>query len=332
LLFFTTSVAFSSGTQSAGQKGQVQTINLKYAFGDPPSSPDGLAAQMLADKIKERSNGAIELTLYPSEQLGGIPEMLEGVQLGTIDITNAPSVTFTSYSPVFGISGIPYLFRDNNIFSKLIIKTGLADKQHKVLEENGMTVLNLARNYFKGPYRVLFAKKPIRSLDDFTGLRFRSFGNKRYVRAYETLGANPIVIPWSEVYMSLKQGIVEAGACNMSQLRGMNFTEVAPYVTRTNEYYSNVLFVMNTEKFNSLTPEHQRILMESCDSSFADLQKLQKEALDEDIDWMKANHGAVFSQIDTNPIREKLKDYYYELEKEGVLPKGTVDSAFSVSE
>ncbi len=314
----------------SGQKEETSTLVLKHAHGDPPNSPDGKADQMLADRIKERSKGKIEISIYPSEQLGSIPAMLEAVQIGTIDITKAPGNTFTSYSPIFGIEAIPYLFQGNDVFSKIILETGLAAKQKDILEKRGMMVLNQARNYFKGPYRVIYSKKPIKTVNDFVGLRFRSFGNKQYAKAYEMLGANPIVIPWGETYMALKQGIVEAGAGNMSQIKSMGFTEVAPYVIKTNEYYSNIIFVMNIKRFNSLTPEYQKIILESCDESFNDLERLQKDSLDNEIQWMKQNHKAEFSEIDTNPIRDKLKDFYYGLEKEGILPQGMVDSAFSI--
>ena len=336
LAFFLITVAniFGLGQedQATTQKDQPDIVVLKYAHGDPPDSPDGKTHQLVADKIMERSNGRIEVIVYPSEQLGSLQSMIEGVQIGTIDITQAPGVTLTSYSKSFGIDAIPYLFDDNDAFKRMIIDTGMADDQARALEGHGLVVLNRSRNFFKGPYRVLYSKKPIQTLADFNGLRFRAFQNKNYIRAYETLGANPIVLPWGETYMGLKQGIVEAGAGNMSQIRGMGFTEVAPYVVRTNEYFSNVLFLMNGEKFHSLSEEDQKILFDCFDEAYDDMKRLQQEVIDRDIQWMKDNHDAVFLEIDTGPIRKKLKDYYYSLEAEGVLPVGTVDAAFSVEE
>ena len=307
-----------------------EPIVLKLGHADADTTTDGQIMLLLAERVKERSNGELEILVYGGEQLGSATAQQESVQLGTLDITVYPDNTFSGLdSSLFGIASIPYLFQDNEAFTELIMNTGLADEQARVLRENNMVVLNTERNYFKGPWRVICSKKPIETLEDFQGLRFRAFENKQYIEAYDILGANPLVVAWGETYSALQQGTVEACAGNFSQIRGMGFTAEAPYVIRTNEYYSNILFVMNADKYESLSDEHKQILHDCINELHVDLEELQEASVEEDIKWMEENHNAVFTDLDTAPIREALRGYYESLEEEGILPPGTVEAAFA---
>ena len=156
----------------------------------------------------------------------------------------------------------------------------------------------------------------------------RVFENKNYMAAYEKLGANPMVIGWSDVYMGLQQGLVDAAACAIMNLKGEGFTEVAPYVSIVNEYVSGVLILGASKSFEALPEEYQTVIKECADQFGEDVATLAGETVDADIAEMEAN-GAVFTDIDTAPFREKLKDWYYSLEENGTLPAGSVDIALS---
>lgn len=307
---------------------KVETVTLRLATEMASSTPEVAATQMFADNVFEQTNGEIKIEIYADGQLGDPATAIESTQLGNIDILIIPASDFSSIDKIFGMEAVPFLYADNASVAKVLNDSGAAATQRQILAGNGLIQLNEARNFFRGPYRILASKKPIRTIDDLQGLRFRAFDNKNYITAYETLGANPLVIPYSEVYMALQNGTVDAATCAMSALKGENYTEVCKYVTYINEYVSSILVLAGSSAYDKLSDENKAVLKSCADQLGLDVAKQNEASLEADIEAMKAD-GVEFIEIDTSPAREALKDFYYELETDGTLPAGTCDAALN---
>ncbi|MDY3282359.1 TRAP transporter substrate-binding protein [Dysosmobacter sp.] len=320
--------AASSAAPSASGKAPVETVTLKLATEMATGTPEVKATEMFAQNVFDKTGGEVKIEIYADGQLGEPATAIESTQLGNIDIVILPASDFKSYDSIFGIEAIPFLYADNDSVSKVLNDSGAAETQKKILADNGLIQLNEARNYFRGPYRVLASREPIREISDLQGLRFRAFDNKNYITAYETLGANPLVIPYSEVYMALQNGTVDAATCTISALKGENYTEICKYVTYINEYVSTVFVLAGEKTYNKLSEENQKILKECADQLGRDVSALTDESLQANIDAMKAD-GVEFIEIDTTPAREALKDFYYALEADGTLPAGTCDTVLA---
>lgn len=304
-------------------------ITLKLASEMADGTPEDIAVKTFASNVKAKTNGEIDINVYPNGQLGEPATVIESAQLGNVDIVILPASDFKSFGKIFGVEAIPYLYANNQTMTKILFDTGIAKMQQDLLAKNDLILLNKTRNYYRGPYRVLVSKKPVESLADFKGLRFRTFEDKNYMKAYDILGANPIVMAWSETYTGIKSGVVEAATSAVMNLRKQKLTEVAPHVTNVNEYVSTILILANSSKFNSLSDKDKKIIMYCADQVGKDVNKEVSKTLNSDITALK-KAGVKFYEIDTAPIRAKLKDYYYSLEKDGTLPKGTVDKVFAI--
>ena len=301
---------------------------LKLGSMMPENVPEGEALAWFAEQVEERTGGAVKIDVYPNEQLGDGATMIDMTKLGTCDFTINAATNFSTYNSFFSVGSVPFLYKDNSIAAELN-QGDIGKQEQESLRENGLQLVNTARNFYRGPYRVLVSKEPVESVDDVAGLRFRAYENEVYVKAWEALGANPIIVAWSETYSALQQGTVDAATSTIGQLYGVKFTEVAPYVTRINEYSAEAILVANAKMWDSLGEENQKIITECANEMGDVMAKKTEEALQGDIDKM-ADGGAVFSDIDTDAFREKLKDFYYDLEKQGKLPAGLVDKALSV--
>lgn len=301
-----------------------ETVTLKLATEMADGSPEVEATYAFADSVYEQTNGEVEIEIYTSGQLGAPATVIESAQLGNVDIIILPASDFKSFDEIFGIEAIPFLYADNDSVVKILEESGAAEQQKDILAENGLILLNEARNAFRGPYRVMVSKTPIRTIDDLQGLRFRTFENKNYNDAYSILGANPIVIAYSETYMALQNGLADACTCAISDLKAQHFTEVAPYVTNINEYVSTVLLLMGSPTYDALSEENQAILKACADQFGEDLEELSIASVEQAIAELETE-GAEFIDIDTSPARLALKDFYYSLEESGALPVGTVD-------
>jgi tripartite ATP-independent transporter DctP family solute receptor len=313
-------------TGSSAQK----TTTLSLCHMATKEDVEGQAFDFFADSVKEKTNGEIEIIVYPSLQLGDYPTQIDNTILGSQDIMVIAESPFSRFDPIFDVTTTPYLITDEAKFLKML-HGPFGEKQSKIFEEKGLFILNTARNMFR-PNRVIVSKKPIRSLEDVKGLKIRTAEVVVYSESWKRLGANPVIIPWNETYLALNQNIVEAATGPIALIWGTKWTEIAKYVTFTNEYVSNLIFGMNRKKFDSLSLENQQILVECANSAGDYLASIIDDAVEQDMKKMKEEHGAEFITMDTTPFTNHLRDYYYELEESGVLPPGIVDEVFHSNE
>lgn len=318
-----------SSSSSPTPETPAETYTLKFAHEMAEGTPEAIAANNFAENVKEKTGGAVTIEVFPNGLLGDPATAIESATLGNIDIVSCASGNFARFDNIFNIDTIPYLYADGDAFRKILSESGAQEMQSQILAENGFIMLNEARNCFRGPYRVLCSTKPIESIEDLKGLRLRSFENTNYMTSYEILGANSIVLPWSDVFTSLQQGIIEAAACAIGSLKSEGFTQVAPYVANVNEYLSSILIVGTKSTFDKLPAEYVEIIKECADQFGEDVEAALEADLDTQIEDMKTNDGAVFVDVDTAPAREALKNFYYSLEENGTIPKGTVDIALA---
>lgn len=310
-----TGLLFSGGGKETSQK----VIELKMGTKMPPESIEGKAFQHFADLVKERSKGQIIIHVYPSEQLGDTMTQIDNVALGSQDIYAESVSYFSRYDERFQVEDIPFLFQGDDALEKFY-QTKLGQDIIANLEKNGFKLLNPQRNFVRGPYRVLCSKKPIRSINDVKGLRLRTFDSDVYMKAWDKLGANPLVISWTETYLALKQGTIDAVTSPVSLVMAMKFTEVAPYVTLIKEFPQTCDFVMNKKRFDSLTQEHQNILLQAAYDAGEYANEMTFSLINSELDQMRKEHNAEFIEIDTIPFRTALKGYYEELKKAGIIP------------
>lgn len=304
----------------------IYTLKLGHQISN--NAPEGFAANYFADQVHEKTDGAVEVLVFPGEQLGTPVVMFEGTSVGIIDIAMLPCNQLTKYNAYFTIGSIPFLFPSNEFYVDMLYKYGVAESEERTINEYNMVLLNTARNFYRGPYRVIVSKKPIRSLKDVKGLRIRVFENAIYMNSWKILGADPIFIPWNETYMALMQGAVEAATVSLAELPSTRFTDIMKYVTAIKEYNSEVIFLMNIDSFENLPKEYQDIIIECANASGDYMANVEIELLQADLKNMMAD-GVEFISIEREEFRRQLKEYYYELENEGYLPPGTVDRSFT---
>ncbi len=325
LLLISLLFAGCNGSKKSAELEKTPVVQLKMGTKMSEESLEGQGHRHFAELVAERSKGSIEIVIYPSEQLGDAATEVNNVLNGAQDIYAEGLAFYSSYVPAVKIENLPYLFTSEEQF-KTIMNGSFGKMVESQLEENGFKLLNNERSFARGPYRVLCSTRPVKSLDDLQGLRLRLSGNAMSMNAYAALGANPIQIAWTETYLALKQGTVEAVTSPISLVYSMKFTEVAPYVAVVNEFPQYIGYVMNADKFKSLSAEQQKILVDCANEAGEYATKLTKESIDGQIELMKSEHGAVFNDIDTTPFKAKLMDHYLKLDAEGTYGKGVLKS------
>ena len=305
--------------------GDAKPVELKMATKMPFQSPEGQAFLYFADLVKKKTDGTLVVNVFPSEQLGTTEVSLKGVQMGAIDIYAEGTSYLKMFIPVYEYFTPPFVFRDREQFLTFMRSDYMKGLEKELAEKHGIKLIDTRHTWMRGPYRVLCSTKPVLRLEDLQGMKMRMFPNQFVLQAWTELGARPAVLPWTETYLALKQGIVEMVTSPMSLVHSMKFTEPAKYVTRTDEYPQTIVFATNARKFNKLSPEHQKALIDACNEAGDKSNELIEAATEKVIRNFIEKDNAVFIRINMEPFRKKLEPFYERAEKEGKIPAGIID-------
>lgn len=304
-------------------------IVLKAGHISPKDSDEGVAIDRFADLVKQKTNGAVTVQVFPSEQLGKAVTEIDSTIIGNQDMYFGGSPEFERFSDGLKVLGLNWVIPSQAAFRKVtkdpIWRTIMTDP----LDKAGLVVL--ASNWERGPYRVMISTKPINSIADMKGLKFRIAPIDSWRRTWGAVGTQNVVLAFNEVYLAMKQGTVDAVTAPISLVAPMKFTEVAKHIVRTDEFWQILVPVVNKGRFSKLSPDQQRAVMAAAEETgtwFVDRQ--EKNGYD-DIEKMKRDNGATFKAIDVKPGVELMKPVIRQMEGENFIPKGLYDRLLQIT-
>jgi len=308
--------AQSSGNDQkpAGDQQQAQTIELNLGHTLAPDSHYHAMATKLAELVEQKSNGTIKVTVFPQSQLGGEVKMIQGARTGTVGALITAQAPLTNTVPEYSIFDLPYLF-DSIDQANEVLDGPVGDKFLDMLPEHGMVGLG----WLSVMERSVFSNKPINSPDDMKGFKVRVMQSPGYVKAYEALGAQPTPMAYSEVYLSLQQGVVDGADTSPDQFVMDKFVEVSKYFNRTAVHYLPALLVVSKSKWDAMTPDQQKALQEAADEALAYGKEYYKKSFDESLAKAK-EAGVEVIDTDLESMKKATQPVYESLLKE--IPNG----------
>lgn len=307
-------------TDPNGSTPSADVVTLSCATKMTEDSFEGKTFQHFADLAKEYSNGTLNIVIYPSEQLGDSTTVVNNMQLGTVDMYIEGSTFYAGYGVDVAFTSSPFLMTEYSEYLDLV--TGeFGDLQMQQMEKAGFKMLSTERNWIRGPYYVTCSTKPINDLADMQKTKFRSADSQAFMAAFADLGVSTMVINYSDCYMALNQGTVEAVNCPISNVESMKFYEVGPYVTYMNCYPQELWPVMNLSKFESLTAKKKDALIRAANDT-ATYSNAELDKYVEDMIARVEAEGATFNMdFDCGALQEALKGYYTEAAARGEIPE-----------
>ena len=220
------------------------------------SSIIGQTMQYAADLINERSGGNITVDCFPDGQLGSDTELIEGVQMGTITMvigTTAPQVSFV---PDLALFDLPNVYSDIKT-----AQTVLHEFRPKMEPSFEGTNLHLC-TMFPTVFRYMSSNKAVRSIDDFKGIKIRTMENPYHMAYWNALGATATPLAFSELYIGLQQGLVDAQENPLDIIMSAKLYEQQKYVINTKHIAFIATILMNQEQWDALPPEYQELMSE----------------------------------------------------------------------
>ena len=283
-----------------------QQITMRLAHVTAPSHPYTSMAQKLADLVKSKSGGSMVITVHPAAQLGGERDILEGLQVGTVDLSICSLGVAASFIPELNVMNLPFLFRDAKHYTE-VANGPIGKRLLKAVEPKRMVGLGIFAPVFRVPMN---AVRPITSPADFKGLRMRLMEVPLHIDTYTALGASPVPIPFGELYTALQLKTVDGNENAPATLYSERFYEVQKYVSLLPVFSNGAILLMSQATWNKLSPQQREIVVSSVPDALA-VGDRDYLAMDEKgLTVMKAAGLGINTPTDLTPFREAVKPIY----------------------
>jgi len=235
---------------------------LKYTHFQPGTEdqPKHAAALAFKEHVEERTGGSIRVEIYPAGQLGDADTVLQGLQLGTIELWVVHDGPITEFFPPIELISTPFLFESHAVAYRVFDGEFGEYFAQRMLEEAGIRMMAFGDN---GLRHLTNNVRPIRSPEDVRGLTIRIMPSPLYERLVSALGASAITVPWLELPIALAQGVVDGQENSVTNILAASLYQYQRYVSLSGDVYSVHLYMMSPSFYDSLTPDEQRVIDEA---------------------------------------------------------------------
>ncbi|APC07505.1 TRAP transporter substrate-binding protein [Neomoorella thermoacetica] len=307
----------SSSGNDAGKK-----ITLRLADIQPDDYPTVIGDKEFARLVKERTNGRINIEIYPNAQLGDEKTAIEQIQLGAIDFGRINSSPLAAFDKQLNIFNLPYLFSSNEQMWK-VLNGPIGDKLLDTLKTAKMVGLTY---YDSGARSFYNSKRPVTKPSDLAGMKIRVQQSDIFMDLVKALGGSPVPMAYGEVYGALQTGVVDGAENNWPSYYATNHYKVAKYYTEDFHSRSPELLVASLATWNKLSPDDQKIILQAAKDS----QAVQRKAWDElEAKAKKAaiDNGNTITQVDIAEWQKAVQPLY---DKYGQQFKDLIDQIRAV--
>lgn len=258
-----TTAAADNAEASGADYTQGNSVVIKYCTATAENQPSGHYGRSLAARLDELTGGRIKVECYYNSEMGKNSELLEGLQLGTIEMTCMSAANLGGFTQSLMLLDLPYLFSCgeaaneamNGAVGREILDELEPSGFHGVGWVTGGTEL----------WRLLTANEEIRIPSELNGVKIRIMSNQIHEAFWKALGASPIPMAFSELYTALQNGTVDAQENPWGQIQGSKLYECQKYIIKTQHMYDFSPVLVSKPFWDTLTPEDQELIQMVCD-------------------------------------------------------------------
>ena len=274
------------GKKEEPKKAEQKKISIKMSVTTPSeSSPWNIGAKKWAELVKERTNGRVEITTFPNEQLssGNQPKGIEQVAAGVTGASLHSTIIYSVIEPKLAVVSMPWIMPNNAAVDKAM-KGAPGEKVKDLIRAKGIEPLAFGENGFR---HWTNSKRPLATPDDMKGLKIRVPGMKMYISLFKAMGADPTSMSFSEVFTALQQGTVDGQENPISVIYTTKLNEVQKYMTICNYSYDPIVLGVNKKLWDSIDKDTQAIMKKAAEEAMALNIKLTREDEAKQLDEMK---------------------------------------------
>ncbi|KGP90635.1 C4-dicarboxylate ABC transporter substrate-binding protein [Pontibacillus chungwhensis BH030062] len=307
-IFMVGVIAGCNSEAEGNDKNESVTIKLGHIAPDEHSYTKGI--EQFAEAVEEETNGQVKFEIFGGGQLGGEREVIEQVQLGTLDMTLVTAGPVGNFVDKFSVLEMPFIFRDvDHVYKTLDGEIG--QELMGLIDEQGFKTLGIWENGFR---HITTKETTVKSPEDTNGLKLRTIENEIYVDTYKSLGADATPIAFPEVYTSLQQGVVDGMDVSYGVMHATKMYEVQNNLSEVGIYYAAAPLLMNEAKFKSLPDNVQKVMIEK-GKEFTDIQREINQQMEAEQKQDLQDKGIQIVEkqnVDIDAFKDAVKEVYKE--------------------
>lgn len=300
-----------------------EKVSLNMSVTSASGSTWEKGALKFAELVNEKTDGMIEIKVYPNEQLSGGNQGkgIEMLMSGATDLTYHSNIIYSIMDERFGVISLPFLFSSVDDIDQALAGEGGA-AINELLLEKGVVGLGFGENGFR---QLTTGKKAVRSFEDIQNLKIRIPGMKMYTSLFQALGTDPLTMNFAEVFTALQQGTMDGHENPLDTIYAAKIHEVQDYITMWDYSYDAIILGMNKDKFDSFDAETQQIFRDAAQEACVYQIKINRELEEEQLQiFQDAGMEVIYlSEEDKAPFREAVKVVYDEYEP--IMGKELID-------
>ena len=297
--FIKGSLAASASLLGMPARAKAKPTVLRFGGPMPLTTNYGKAMLKFKEEAAKRSDNALDVQVYPSNQLGGLKDMVTAVQLGTQSMVMATPAWMAGFVRQLDVLSLLYLpATQERLFASLDGSFG--DRLAGYAEAVGFKIVGW---WNSGPRHVFNNVRPIHTPDDMAGVKLRSQTSQVWLQCLRGLGCNPISLDYPEIYLALQQHTIDGFENPAPDVVGRKFYEVSKYMSLTSHLFDIFIVSMNKRQWNGLSPADQKALTEAMEVA----TKFQREA-----ELVDADEAVQFlrTKIQVNDVSESNRKLF----------------------
>ncbi len=292
-----------------GCKPRSDHIILRIAHSLPQTHPVHKAMEFMAEQLRQKSHGQVELKIYANSELGSEREIIELVQLGAIDMVKTSTSPLEGFVPVMAIFGVPYVFRDEDQYWR-VLEGPIGQRLLAASESKGLKGLC----YYDAGSRSFYTKpRPIQRPEDLRGLKIRVQNSKTAVDMVKAMGGSPTPLSFGELYSALEQGVVDGAENNAPSFLSSRHYEICKYYSLDEHTRVPDIILISTATWKRLSPEVRKMVQEAATASAHFQRKLWAEKTREALKTV-SDAGVQIIHPEKKPFQDAVQSMYREYE------------------
>ena len=292
--------------------GQAQ-YKLKFANIMPVDHPLNVRMREASATIKERTNGQVDIQVFPASQLGTDADMLAQLRSGGIDFFAQTGLILATLVPVAAINGIGFAFSD---YSKVWPAMDGALGKHVIDAFAKANLIAFDKMWDNGFRQTLSVAKPIRTPDDLKGFKIRVPPSPLWTAMFKSIGASPVSIPWGETYSALQTKVADGLENPLAGIYFAKMHEVGKYLSTTNHMWDGFWFLANRKSFEAMPAPTRDIIIKVVNEA-AIKQRADVEKLNSELQTELTAKGVQFIAVKPEAFRERLQQSGFYAEWKG---------------